>query len=150
MTWREYCVVGVLTALASTAGAVGTGKVVVGRTPNGPAQETAVFAPGDAVHLQIEATDFALRDGRPDLNQDIRLVAPMGLTLINQKDAGGMDYVADSGGGRQAATLRSHFVLPRTPAGRWIVKVTVRDKIAGSAAQVEIPIELRPAAEPKR
>jgi hypothetical protein len=131
---------------ATAAGALTLDRVVVAKTPGGPALEPAVFAPGESAHLRVEVREYEARDGKPELAQDLRITMPGGLVVVDKKDAGGIVLPATRGA---PAAAKSTFMLPRSPPGRWTVSMTVHDRVAATSVTADFTLELR-AATPSR
>jgi len=115
-------------------------RIIVSRTQDGPPAD-GQFIGGDRVFIRVEATNFERKEGTADLSQDVVIEAPFGITMVNQKNAGGVSFERPLDPS-SPATLTSVFQFPNGPQGTWKIRITVNDKVAGSAATQSATVEL--------
>lgn len=130
----------VLLALPLSSGALTLDQIIVSRTQDGPPAD-GKFLGGERVFIRLDVTGFERKEGRADLSQDVVIEAPYGITMVDQKNAGGVHFERPLDP-TAPATVTSVFQFPNGPQGTWEIRITVNDRVAGTAATQTTRVEV--------
>lgn len=126
----------------SAATALTVGEVVLSRKFRGEPIATREFQPGERIHFRVQVTDYALKNGKADLDQDVLIRVPDGKSMVQQANAGGL--VFDKPDSQEPpAFLNGMFQFPSDPLGTWTLQITVHDFTAATTKTVGTTFELR-------
>jgi hypothetical protein len=110
----------------------------------GPTRPTAVYLPGDVIHLDFEVRNLKFDvDGRAIYATTLEVVHADGKIMF-RKDLPDTSAVNNFGG--DSLPCAAHLRIPlETAAGAYTLRVILRDRGSGQTVQVERKVEVAPA-----